>query len=367
MKSTALRNTFRPLLAALVLTGAASADTLTTFDAGADGWVGPTGGGGATTVPSTGGNPTANMRTVFNDFGITFRNSTDPEFVVDYTQDGTVTIRIDVRVQDISFFGSPVSRPWLVELRDLDNPPGGFPWVSVWFKFADISASQHGSWTTFSVTIADTSATALPAGWGGYGAEDMFGSPMLPPGRTFTDVLAGVDEVAFTTLEPGFFFGFTDFDVRIDNIGVTFGTPAIAKYCTGKTSSLGCVPFLSFDGVPSTSSTSPFAIVAEDLVATEAGFMLYSFQKANLNFHGGKLCVKAPITRFLPPKFAKNTGAGTCVGRASRNFNNRIQSGVDPALTAGQSVFAQYRQRDPGLMDGFNDNLSDAVRFVITP
>ena len=56
-------------------------------------------------------------------------------------------------------------------------------------------------------------------GWGGTGAEDpVTYEPILPPGVTFADVLAGVDRMVFTTLQPGFFYGFTDFDLRIDNI-----------------------------------------------------------------------------------------------------------------------------------------------------
>ena len=35
---------------------------------------------------------------------------------------------------------------------------------------------------------------------------------------TFADVMASVDELAFTTVEPGFFYGFADFDVRFDNL-----------------------------------------------------------------------------------------------------------------------------------------------------
>lgn len=198
----------------------ANAQTVVTFDAGSEGWNGPQGVGGSTVIEATGGNPGAHLHTVFNDFGITFDNSTHPDFVFDYTQLPTVTLGLDLKVDAIDFSGSPVSRPWLIELRDLDEPPGGFPWVSVWFKFADIAQATHGDWTTVSVTIADTSAAALPAGWGGFGAEDPMGNPILPPDRTFTDVLAGIDEVAYTTLEPGFVFGFTDFDVRLDNIAI---------------------------------------------------------------------------------------------------------------------------------------------------
>jgi hypothetical protein len=61
----------------------------------------------------------------------------------------------------------------------------------------------------------------LPSGWGGTGAEDpdTF-EPILPPNVTFAEVLSGVDVAVFTTLQPGFFFGFTDFDLRLDNITI---------------------------------------------------------------------------------------------------------------------------------------------------
>jgi hypothetical protein len=110
-----------------LLPAAAWADATVTFDAGTQGWSGPSGPGGATVVAPTGGNPGANLHTIFNDFGITFRNTSNAEFVGDYTASRAVTLAIDVRVALIEFFGSAVSRPWLVELRDYDDPPGGYP------------------------------------------------------------------------------------------------------------------------------------------------------------------------------------------------------------------------------------------------
>ena len=44
--------------------------------------------------------------------------------------------------------------------------------------------------------------------------------PILPAGRSWTDVLAGVDRIEFTTFVPGFFFGFTNFDLSIDNVSI---------------------------------------------------------------------------------------------------------------------------------------------------
>ncbi len=202
---------------AILIAGGASADTVVTFDSGAEGWT----GSGNTFIDPTGGNPGNNLHTSFQGFGITFRNLSNAEFIGDYTQSVTATLEIDIKVDDINFFGSPVSRPWLVELRDYDNPPPGFQYVSVWYKFADVSEASHGSWTTFSVTIDNTLATKLPPGWGGTGAEDpKTFEPLLPADRTFTDVIDGIDEIVYTTFQPGMFFGETAHDVRIDNVSI---------------------------------------------------------------------------------------------------------------------------------------------------
>ena len=199
--------------------------TVVSFAKGdAQGWFGPNGfdgfGGGTWVVPS-GGSPSWNMQTVFQDFGIPYTNFTNGAFLGDFTTSQSVTLKIDLRVENLKFFGTSVSRPWLVELRNSSLASGGYPWASVWHKFAQISTATHGQWTTFSVTF-DPRATQLPPGWGGTGAEDPITyAPVLPAGVTFRDVLKGIDIIAFTTLEPGLFFGFTDHSFRIDNITIT--------------------------------------------------------------------------------------------------------------------------------------------------
>jgi hypothetical protein len=215
----------------LLCSSAAADTTVVTFDKGdAQGWFGPNGNdgfGGGTSVVATGGNPSSNMRTVFQDFGIPYINVSNDAFLGDFTASQSVTLKIDLRVENLRFFGTNVSRPWLVELRNSSLASGGYPWTSVWFKFAQISAATHGQWTTFTVTF-DPRSTTLPAGWRGYGAEDpVTYEPILPPGVTFDEVLAGVDGIAFTTLEPGLFFGFTDHTFRIDNITVTRTAPSV--------------------------------------------------------------------------------------------------------------------------------------------
>ncbi len=143
--------------------------------------------------------------------------------------------------------------------------------------------------------------------------------------------------------------------------------PVATSYCSGKLNSLGCVPFLAFDGAPTVQSGVPFDVRAEDVLPAEAGFLIYSSAKANLGFHGGTLCVKSPFRRALPVQAAASTGTPPCSGVLSQDFALRIQAGTDPALTAGRVVFAQYLQRDPADPAGFGDSLTDGVRFRILP
>ena len=187
-----------------------------TFEEGTEGWSGTNGSTGSTELEESGGNPGHHLHTVFNDFGITFLNTSNPTYIQDLSVHDQVTIGVDLKAESIDFFGTPVTRPWLLEIRDYDGVPPGQAWVSVWYLFEWIGADD---WRTFEVTITDPSSSELPPGWGGSGAEDpVTYEPILPANRTFADVLAGADAIAFTTLQPGWAFGFTDFDVRFDNI-----------------------------------------------------------------------------------------------------------------------------------------------------
>ena len=141
----------------------------------------------------------------------------------------------------------------------------------------------------------------------------------------------------------------------------------VETYCVGKTNSLGCIPYLTTAGVPSATDTQPFLLRANNVLPGEAGFMLYGYNVNNLNFHGGKLCVKAPLARLFPPRFANSKGLEPCTGRLPRDFNARIQSGNDVNLQPGQTVFAQWLQRDPLDPAGFGDGLTNGVRFTIQP
>lgn len=202
---------------ALSLPAAAQNSAVVEFDAGAQGWS----INGLDTIVPTGGNPDEHIRypNPIDTFGIAVRNSVQPAFLGDYGAKGEVTLSLDVKVEFIQFFGSPVPRELVVILYndDIQGPSGS---AGVWTSLGVLQGSGM-PWTTFSAEVTDVTGAALPAGWGGVGDEDpgTF-EPILPAGATWASVLADVDRIEFTTFVPGFFFGFTNFDVRVDNVSI---------------------------------------------------------------------------------------------------------------------------------------------------
>lgn len=203
--------------AAMAAPGASFVD----FSHGSQGWEGmqPADGIGGSGIDTGMGNGAPALRTVIENFGISFSNSSNQSYLGDYGKLGSVTIGIDVLANSIRYFNQEVSRQMVVELRDYGNTPQGMPYTSVWFDLGTIDYTK--GWQHLSVTIGDTTASALPAGWGGYGTSNDAAGPGLPPGRTFADVLSSVDELVFTTYVPGYMYGFTDYDVAVDNISVS--------------------------------------------------------------------------------------------------------------------------------------------------
>ena len=138
-----------------------------------------------------------------------------------------------------------------------------------------------------------------------------------------------------------------------------------ATYCTAKVNSLGCTPAIGFSGSPSESSLAPFAITASNILSQRSGLLFYSHAPLAVPFQGGTKCVADPVMRTPVQNSGGSTTVADCTGTYSLDFNARIQSAVDPTLTAGAEVFAQYWSRDP--LSPSTTNLSDALRFVINP
>jgi PEP-CTERM motif len=223
------RKTLTTLAAGLMLAaGTAAADpgrSYTDFSSGTGGWAGinpsePVPGMGTWVDPSL-GNAAPALHSVIPDTFMAYWSNQSSAVTGNYTAAPSATISLDIDARSIIylFSGMEVQRQLVVELRDHDNTSGGLPYTSVWYELGTIGAGM--GWQNFSVTIADTGAAALPTGWRGYGAETELGDPILPAGTSFSDVLRGVDEIVFTTAVPGWFYGFTYFDVALDNIQVT--------------------------------------------------------------------------------------------------------------------------------------------------
>ncbi len=146
--------------------------------------------------------------------------------------------------------------------------------------------------------------------------------------------------------------------------------PQIQSYCAGKTTSFGCVPFVRAAGQPGATSGLPFLIAAEDGRFGQPGFLLYGAKGTELPYHGGTLCVRQPLSRTASMPSFDVLPSKCSVGLVSRlqiDFNQVVQSGAEPFLTAGQTVHVQWRQMDPGNPWGWDDNLSDGLRFTLGP
>jgi len=220
--------TLAALLPALALPLASQAADeglrVATFSKNSAGWSGPGGIGGASFINKKSGNTAPSLQTKFEDFGITFSEQ-KASWTGDLKTGKAFEIGLDVNVHDIVFFHDSVTRDLAVEFRDYDNPADGYPYTSVWYIVGTLNPANKG-WQHYSVTVADPAATTLPQGWGGYGAEDpVTYEPKLPPGRTFANVIAGADEIVFTTLIPGWVYGFTYFNVGVDNLFIRQITP----------------------------------------------------------------------------------------------------------------------------------------------
>ena len=139
--------------------------------------------------------------------------------------------------------------------------------------------------------------------------------------------------------------------------------PEPAVYCTAKTNSLGCTP--SIEGVGLASGTLPaaFRIKARQVLSHKAGILIYGYASAAIPFQAGTLCIQPPIRRTPVQSSGGAPPPTSCTGVYSFEFNDRIRSGVDPALVSGAEVFAQYWSRDSGAP--FGTGLSDGLSFTI--
>lgn len=121
---------------------------------------------------------------------------------------------------------------------------------------------------------------------------------------------------------------------------------SLEPYCEAKLNSLGCAPTIGAVGLPSVSSTAPFLITASNVLNQKFGLLIYSCMSAATPFQGGTLCLASPWVRTSMQSSGGDVGTNNCSGSHSFDFRARIQSGIDPNLRAGTTIYAQWLTRD---------------------
>lgn len=165
-----------------------------------------------------------------------------------------------------------------------------------------------------------------------------------------------------------------DLDGDVDLVSVGSGlahvlengqiTPA-QTYCAQTPNSIGCAASIAVAGTANASGVGSCTIDAAGVVSHRAGALFYGLSALNMPAAAGVLCVASPLRRTPLQNSGGNSGALDCSGSFSFDFNARIASGIDPALVAGERVFAQYYFRDPAAAVGAS--LSEAVELRIAP
>jgi Tol biopolymer transport system component len=173
---------------------------------------------------------------------------------------------------------------------------------------------------------------------------------------------ASGDHAAFVTRSTGLAAGDAN---AFDDVYLRRLLPPPRTYCTAKTSSLGCVATLSTSGVAGATLPAPFTIATASLRSQVAGLLIYSLAGAAANpFQGGLLCVQAPFARTPLQPTGGSPSGDDCTGALAFDFNAYVDSGANPALVDGVTVWAQSWSRDGA--DPFGTNLSGGVSFTLT-
>jgi hypothetical protein len=174
------------------------------------------------------GNPGHYMGVPLLDFwGITLSSeSANVPMVGNLSTSGGLRISVDIRVFALfNFFQEPISPGEFPLVFQLSDNTGGPVPASVYFTGPGMPEVADG-WVRYTFELPNPTLTTLPPGWGGTGDEDpdTF-EPILPPGRTYANVLAHVEDVRLTTFRPGWFYIANFWQVGFDNIRIESLTP----------------------------------------------------------------------------------------------------------------------------------------------
>jgi hypothetical protein len=140
------------------------------------------------------------------------------------------------------------------------------------------------------------------------------------------------------------------------------GTPAPTNYCTAKVNSAGCTPVIFYTGSASKSLGFGLQILAQNVLPSMPGILIWAKTPNALPFMGGTLCVGSPLTR-AGAQVSSTISGPPCTGQYLFQFNAAYMNAT--GLNAGQDVYAQYWSRDTGFAAPNNVGLTPGLHFQI--
>lgn len=145
------------------------------------------------------------------------------------------------------------------------------------------------------------------------------------------------------------------------------GCPTPQSFCTASTTTNGCASSLESSGLPSSSATSGFMLVANRVEGDKSGLIFYGASGVIATPWGnGWLCVKAPTQRT--PITNSGGAAGTCQGTLSLDWSAFVaanSSAIGAPLTPGAVYWAQGWFRDPAAAKA--TALTSGLSFTLCP
>lgn len=231
---------------------------------------------------------------------------------------------------------------------------------------------QFRRWLTIESALRDKARVKVngTVAWMNSTSADLIDTEWVPMDLDVTALAAGnpAVQLEFTLQsDAGIVFGGWNIDdVQLVQVGPgTFNCPTPTAYCTAKVNSQGCTPAIGFAGTPSLTSVAPFTISATQLINQRNGLLFYGLAPAASAFYGGTKCAASPLKRIVMPSSGGNTGADDCSGTFAFDFNTRLRSGLDPALSIGVDVYTQFWYRDSASLGGVG--MSNALQFRACP
>ncbi|MCK6448701.1 MAG: integrin alpha [Planctomycetes bacterium] len=136
------------------------------------------------------------------------------------------------------------------------------------------------------------------------------------------------------------------------------------EYCTAKLNSESCLPRIDWAGSTALSGTDAFEVRGWNLIGHQDAFLLLGARAQSTPWHGGTLCVGAPVLRLRASDAAGHPGR-PCSGKA--RFSLPAGRLADLGLGAGSTFYLQVVARDPGFAPPDDFIATPGLRVTLCP